>query len=351
MMYNSDRKRMRIKLVTSIIVILVFCAGPAVANTNNGCTNNGNPLNQSTGSTNVATSKYSVLSSLTSSISSSLTKLPSALRFPKGTTHTSNEKDSNNQSSDDKQKQHKVDKEMSKAIVTRKKSKSKSIRSLLPTTRPRMIKLPPYRLKWNHSLTSLFQFFTFQNLKYKEYIRTLKTQVIHLQRQIRLHQEEIKQLREKIQLQHKSKRSEFAFRILSRQKVEKSQKILIQKYELEIKNLKKQIKKMSSLHDELEVTLQAEQGKVSTLEMENQEYQKEIEQLHQRIEEMHTLQRDTLALVEKEREYFKQKIKEEQQKVEEERQKGLLAVEEEKIKMRKLVKALAMKKNQNKKTQ
>ena len=231
-------------------------------------------------------------------------------------------------------------------VVSRNK-KQKTLPIIKPKKQTKLSS-SPYKLKWHHSLTSLFQFLTFQNTKYKEYIRILKTQIVSLQRQIRLHQEEIKQLREKIQLQQKSKRSEFASGILSRQKLDKSQKILIKKYELEMKTLNQRIGKMMELQDEMQELLQIEQEKVSTLEKENQEYQNEIEALQHRIQELHSLQKDTLALVEEERKYYKQKIKEEQQKVEEERQKGLNAVQEEKAKMRKLVKALALKKEKQK---
>ncbi len=225
--------------------------------------------------------------------------------------------------------------------------------------------------KPSKTLQSLIQALSFQNYKYKKLIQSLSKQLVDLQRQIRLHKDEIQQLRSLLQNQKEAKRKR---RSRSRAKAsdgdgdgdgdaEKVQdkvqqkedenevltKEQIKQYQNEIQNLNVQIEKLLSVQNELEMLLATERTKLSELVQENANYKRDITTLQSRIDELQSLQKDTLDLVKVEREYYKKQIELVKEEVEKARREGLMAVEEEKLKMRKLVKALAAKEKEEEK--
>jgi len=194
---------------------------------------------------------------------------------------------------------------------------------------------------------SIIQFLKPTKSAQQLYIETLEQTIETIQNQIRTMREESRQLRTLLTKQQSHSRSGMSKQLLS---IQSSEKILLE----QIQQFEKQIKEMEESKAQLMEQLEMEREKVAQQEEIIREQKENIQkaelQFKQEMEIMRTtllkeskLQMEQMALSTDQRMQADaiQKQKEMEILIEKERNKGLEAVENEKRKMRKLVKALA----------
>mmetsp|Transcript_17985 Transcript_17985/g.22016 ORF Transcript_17985/g.22016 Transcript_17985/m.22016 type:complete len:275 (-) Transcript_17985:12-836(-) len=161
----------------------------------------------------------------------------------------------------------------------------------------------------------------------------LQNKIVELERQTILYREEIRQIRTLLRKQQRENRSKDIESFKDSVSNEK-------KLREEIEILNKQLEDVESTKNKVKQLMKDEKKK---LQNEIEEQRKEMKILKKRIEELQDLQKDTLDLLCQERDYYQSKLKDEHKKLNDEKQRAQEAIEKERSKMRKLVKALALK--------
>lgn len=216
-------------------------------------------------------------------------------------------------------------------------------------------------LKHRNFLTSLFHHIQNNVLpksKFQKYIRliqSLQVQMMTLQSQIRQQRDEIQQLRHKLKLQSRSNRWD-VIRMFKQSTADTNDdtnddggdgddnSIQVEEYKSTIQNLQSQLEKMTTLKSTIESTLYEEKQQLAILLNEtNVKHAQSNQSLQSRIQELQNLQKDTMDLVLLERKKYRSKIESLENELEKVKEECRLEVENEKIKMRKLVKVIAMK--------
>jgi len=246
---------------------------------------------------------------------------------------------------------HPPDKHGADLVKSKRSPSSKSLGKLLHQTMIKTLSLTSNTLLFvPKQIVSVFTFFgQHKRFKYGSnqksvLISSLQSDIQNLQKQLQYHQTENRLLKSKLNVQLKA-RHEY---ITSTAVLQQTNQQLKQNHERELYTLNQQLIDLSTKEKDYQLAMKNQEEQYNTsldeIKMKNQ---KKMKELKLKIKELQQVQNDSTDGMQSERQKYEQKLKVVQGQVEKEIEKRLLIEKEYKVKMRKLVKALALKEEMN----